>query len=105
MQGMSHAVVWSENGGPVYAGRLELGERSVELAGGAPGREAHRKLLYDELAGARIERDRSARLAGLPTLVLDLHAGRRLSIASLRSPGLLPELIELLQTRCAEAAA
>jgi hypothetical protein len=101
---MSYAVVWNEDDGSAHAGRLELAGGTVELTGVALGRrEAHRTIPNEQLANAHIERARSSRLVGLPTVVLDLRAGGRLRIASIQGPGSLTELAELLQERCASA--
>ncbi len=82
---MSYAVVWSENGGPVYAGRLELAERCVLLAGTAgQARESRRKVFFEELADVWVERRPDVRLDGRPTLVLERGDGGRLRIASRR---------------------
>jgi hypothetical protein len=102
---MSYAVVWNEDDGPAHAGRLELTSSTVELAGVALGRrEAHRTIPNEQLVNAHIERARSSRIVGLPTVVLDLRAGGRLRIASIQGPGSLTELAELLHERCASAA-
>ena len=80
---MSYAVVWSEDGGPVHAGKLELTSRCVVLTGAAEAaKESHRKLLYDEVADIRVERPRSARLETRPALILECRTGTRLQIAS-----------------------
>jgi hypothetical protein len=92
---MSYAVVWSENGGPLFAGRLDLDERSLRLDGTADqSQQSRRHVWLEELADVRLERHASARLAGLPTLVLELRDGPRFRIASLAGAGSLQELAE-----------
>jgi hypothetical protein len=103
---MSYAVVWSEDGGPVYAGKVELGQRSVLLAGRArPALESRRRLLYEELADLHVERRPAARLAGRPTLVLQRRHGGPVRIASVQGLGALHELAEALAAAHGKAAA
>ncbi len=97
---MSYAVVWSENDGPVYAGRLELGQRALRLFGVAPTlRESRRRVFYDELTAAHMERAPGARLRNRPTLVLDERDGGRIQLSSVAGVGSLHELAEQLETR------
>jgi hypothetical protein len=95
---MSYVVVWSENDGPLYAGRLDLARRSVLLEGTAPEvRRSCEEVSYDELGDVRVERRRGARLGGRPTLVLERRDGSRLRVASVEGGGALHELAQLLQ--------
>jgi hypothetical protein len=103
---VKYAVVWSENGGPLYAGRLELADRCVRLAGRAgQAWESDRALFYEELAGVRVERRLQARLSGRPTLVLERRNGGGLRIASVEGPGSLHELAERLEAARGKAGA
>ena len=86
---MSYAVVWRENEGEAYAGRLTLDRDCVMLSGTARGaRESQRLLRCDELAGAHLERH------GGPVLVLVGPSGNRVELASLEGAGALHELAE-----------
>ena len=89
---MTYAVVWSENGGALRAGRLELAIGSLRL-GGNPIRE----LAYDEVTVVRIDRRPKLRLAGRPTLVIESRAGDRFRVASFDGAGTLSELTERLE--------
>lgn len=78
---MSHAVVWSENSGPIHAGSLDFGARSLRLSGTAPHeRRSQRQILYSELVGSHLERRLGARLGKRPTLVLEDRNGGRLRL-------------------------
>jgi len=89
---MTYAVVWSENGGALRAGRLELASGSLHL-GGNPARE----LAYDEVTDVRIDRRPQLRLAGRPTLVIENRAGDSFRVASFDGAGTLNELTERLE--------
>jgi hypothetical protein len=52
---MSYVVVWSENGGPLHAGRLDLARLSVLLDGTAQEvRRSCEEVSYDELGDVRV---------------------------------------------------
>jgi hypothetical protein len=86
---MTYAVVWRENGGEAYAGRLSLDRDCVVLSGTAPGaRESTRRLRCEELADVRLERRDG------PLLVLLGPVGSRIEVTSLEGPGALHELAE-----------
>ena len=102
---MTYAVIWSENGGPVYAGGLELAVEWVVLAGTAPpALESGEKLFYEELADTWIERRPEARLRGLTTLVIERRNGTPLRIASVQGVGALVELVDRLAVARGRAA-
>jgi hypothetical protein len=95
---MSYGVVWSENGGPLHAGRLDLARSSVLLDGTAQEvRRSCEQVSYDELGDVRVEQRPDARLGGRPTLVLERRNGSRLRVASVEGGGALHELADLLQ--------
>lgn len=103
---VSYAIVWSEDSGPVYAGRLELCEGFVLLAGSArQARERTRNLSYDELARVWVERRPEGRLSGRPTLVVERLNGARVRVACLEGAGVLHELAEQLATAREQPAA
>ncbi len=86
---MTYAVVWRENDGEAYAGELSLDQDSVVLSGAAAGaRESLRRLRYDSLTDARLERRKG------PLLVLVGPTGNRVEVASLEGVGVLHELAE-----------
>lgn len=102
---MSYAVVWSENGGCLHAGRLELADGAVLLEGTAEQAcRALRQLLYEELACVRVERRPEARLGGRPTLVLEDATGSRMRIVSVEGGGSLHELADLVERARGAAA-
>jgi hypothetical protein len=103
---MSYVVVWSENGGPLHAGRLDFARSSVRLDGSTQEvRRSCEELSYDELGDVRVEQRRDARLGGRPTLVLERRNGSRLRVASVEGGGALHELGHRLQLACGLATA
>ena len=96
---MTYAVVWRENGGAAYAGRLSLDRDCLVLSGAAPGaRESSRRLRCEELAGARLERRDG------PLLVLLGPVGSRIEVTLLDGPGVLHELAEWIAVVRGKAA-
>ena len=94
-----YAVVWSEPGGPVRAGRLELDDASLRLSGASreASGDASLEVPYEALSELEIERRPPLRLGGRPTLVLSLRDGGRICLASLEGAGSLSELSERLE--------
>jgi hypothetical protein len=91
---MTYAVVWRENEGSDYSGRLELGRDGVELWGWKPGRRrTHLELRYEDLATLSLERARALRTTQ-PMLVLETRDRSRIEIVSLEGLGALHELAE-----------
>jgi hypothetical protein len=102
--GMSYAVLWSENGGPMLAGKLELLDRVVLLEG-ANG-DIHRCSLDLRTIGSfRIGRSRIERLQGRPVLVLEDGKGYRVRVTTLSGVGALYELADLIGSKLNESAA
>ena len=96
---MTYAVRWRENEGDAYVGKLALADDSVVLSGAASGaRESERRLGYEDLADAHLER-RDHLL-----LVLLGRGGNRLEIASLDGVGVLHELAERIAVESGKAA-
>jgi hypothetical protein len=90
----SYAVLWSEPRQPVRAGKLELEPTGLRLEGalgGRGGREVHR-VFYEDVEAVRVGRARSERIAGRPSLVLELAVGGPLRIGSVQGLGVLHEL-------------
>ena len=96
---MSYAVVWSENGGPASAGRLELAPDAVRLIGSLALR-----LGLADLKSVRIERGRGANRQR-PVLVLIDRRGTSIELWSLEGLGALHELADELLDAQAKAAA
>ena len=103
---MTYAVVWSGDGPAIYAGRLELDDRGLVLAGLAPqARESRRRIFYDELREVHVERRPEARLAGRPTLFAECRNGVRIRVALVDGTGSLLEVADRISTARARAAA
>lgn len=99
----SYALVWREEGGPLYAGKLELGPDALRVQGSSPeGLVASRAIAYAKLIGVRIGRAPTDRINGRPSLVLDRGAGRPISIAAVSGAGVVHEVAQLLAELAAE---
>jgi hypothetical protein len=93
--GMSYAVTWSDDGGSVFAGSLEVAETGLSLAGTSPfACESHQQVLYVEVAEIRRGRRPRERLMGRPTLVVERRDGTCLRISALSGAGILNEIAE-----------
>ena len=104
----SYAVLWREHEGPIYAGKVELGARGLELRGSRHGRRrASRTIRYEELAGLSLTRA-PERLYGKLTLVLELRGtgavarGGAVEIAAVDGLGTVRELEERIAARVPE---
>jgi hypothetical protein len=95
---MSYAVGWCEDGGPLFAGRLELLAGALHLDGRADESvESERELPYEEIVGVRFERDAEGRIGNRPTLALELRYGPRLLLASVGGTGSLREIADAVE--------
>lgn len=83
----SYAVLWSDAGGPVRAGKLELGSVAFHLVG-----ESVRRIAYSQIEQLRVGRGLAERIRGRPVLVIDLVSGEALRVGSIGGPGTLLEL-------------
>lgn len=93
----SYAVVWCEGEGPVYVGKVELGDRHLTLEGSSrPGRLTLHKLFYEDIEGVEIARGARDRIDGRVALVVRQRKGESLRIASVLGFGTLRELEERL---------
>ncbi len=93
----SYAVIWRENDGPLYAGRLDVGERLLRLQGTSRrGQESRRTIAFDELADVEVDRDRRDRLAGRPAIRIERRRGVPVRVGSVDGRGALAELMNLL---------
>ncbi|HUZ16182.1 MAG TPA: hypothetical protein VMU72_08370 [Gaiellaceae bacterium] len=93
----SYAVLWSEPLCKPETGKLELEPESIRFEGSRAGCGGcvHR-IYYDDIDGVRIgylERDR---LAGRPSVVVDLEDGGPLKIGSVDGVGIVSELADEL---------
>jgi hypothetical protein len=90
----SYGVVWREGTGPLGRGKLELHPGLLRLDGLAATGPACREIAYGDLALVRVGRAPADRISGRPSLVLELHGGDSLAIASVSQPGVVGELAE-----------
>jgi len=88
----THAIVWT-SGEERWAGRLELFADRFELV----GRDRRLTVPVADVANLSIERDRGARLLGMPVLVLNLRSGSPVRIAAFEGPGLLHSFAERIE--------
>jgi hypothetical protein len=94
---MTYAVVWRENEGSDYSGRLELAGDGVVLSGSKAGwRHAERELRYADLTELSLERA-AANHVTQPMLVLKTKGEDRIEIVSLDGLGALHELAERVE--------
>jgi hypothetical protein len=90
----SYAVLWSEEGCDVLAGKLELAEDGLSFG----GRHEH-DVAYGDIDAVRVARRAADRVRGAATLVLELAGGSTLRIASVGGAGIVSELGEQLAAR------
>ena len=89
----SEAVLWREEGGPIYTGRVELGRHELTLKGSSHGRHSSSKTIrYEDLAGLSLTHAHAECLYGRQTLVLELREGGAVDVASLNGVELLREM-------------
>jgi hypothetical protein len=97
---MTYAVLWSENDGPEFAGRLSVEPAGVALFGTAADRPpATCDVQFAEIADVYLERGPSPRHSWRPSLVLVTKEGNRVEIGSLQGLAALHELAEELAGR------
>jgi hypothetical protein len=94
----SYAVLWSEPGEPVRAGKLELELEGLCFEGARGTRSARHvhRLAYEDIDAVHVGRGPRERLAGRPALVIDRFVGGPLRIGSVQGVGMLTELAERL---------
>ena len=88
----SYGVVWREGAGPIGRGKLELHPWALRLEGLADSGPSLREIAYEDLALVRVGREAADRIAGRPSLILELRDGGPLTIASIAQPGVIGEL-------------
>lgn len=92
---MKHAVVWNEDDGNHYVGRLELGDGCIFLFGRSnDDRAVERRLRIGELEAVELDRLSKPRGDHAQGLILVSPNFRRIELASLEAPGTLRELAE-----------
>ena len=82
------------------AGRILLDSSALTFEGAGPGREASRRIAYTEIASSRLGRAPADRVGGRPALVIELHDGETIRIATPEF-GALHEVDEILKERAA----
>lgn len=90
----SYAVLWSEDGCDVLAGKLELAQDGLHFG----GRHRH-DVAYADIDAVHVARRAADRVRGAATLVLDLAGGSVLRIGSVGGAGIVSELGEQLAVR------
>ena len=91
----SFAVLWSEPGQPVKAGKLVLGPYGLHFEGSGGIRGADplvHEVYYEDIGAVHVARGGGERLVGRPALVLDRSAGGAVRIGAVDGPGILSEL-------------
>jgi hypothetical protein len=102
---VKHAVVWNEDGGDEYVGRLEFGDGCILLSGRSnEDRAVERRLLIDELEAVELDRLSKPRGDHAQGLILVWPDLRRIELASLEAPGTLRELAESIAELRGKAA-
>jgi hypothetical protein len=103
---VTYAVLWSENDGPEFAGKLSLDSGRVVLSGTAAGQPStHRDVLYTDVADVYLERTAPPRHTWKPSLVLVTRDGDEVAIGSLEGVGALHELAEQVASARGKTAA
>jgi hypothetical protein len=96
----SYAVIWRENDGPLFAGRLEVSEEQLRLDGTSRhGQSSRQTIPLGELGDVGVGRAPDDRLAGRASIKLERRHGGRLRLGSLDGRGALVELVDLLTGR------
>lgn len=106
---LSYAVVWREDGGPLRAGKLELGSAGVSVQSSSPdGTITRRTIPYLDVVDVHIARELEGQINGRPAVVVRQPGGREVSIGALEGPGVVVEigyaLAELVAERAEEHA-
>ena len=93
---MSYGVLWSKNGEPAYAGRLEVERDRLVLEGSVRGRREHAELRPGEIEAVRVGRSQADRLGGRAVLVLERASGEDVRVAPIGAVGVLHELLDVV---------
>jgi hypothetical protein len=92
----TYGVVWREGERPLARGKLQLLPRSVRLDGLAGSEPVALEISYADLDVVRTGRAARDRLNGHPTLVLERHDAKPVTIAAVTQAGVVAELTEHL---------
>lgn len=92
---MSYAILWSENGDPVRAGKLVAHVDRLVLEGAQGGRGLRRELAYRNIRSVRIARGPGDRLDGRRVAILETGE-ITYKVASLAGIGELDEIVSLV---------
>jgi hypothetical protein len=102
----SFAALWREDGGPVRAGRLELGPRSLTLESGkARSRLSLSSFVYRDLVRIESTHDPRERIKDQPTLILQRRGGRTIALAVIEPRVSVHEIAQLLADALSVTAA
>jgi hypothetical protein len=102
----SYAVLWCEDGGPVRAGKLELGPRSLNLENGkARSRLSLSSFVYGDLVRIEATHDPRKRIKDQPTLILERRGGRAIALAVIEPRVSVHEIAQLLADALTASAA
>lgn len=96
---LSIPVIWTEDGGPLLAGRLDVYADRLHLDGGSRETHALRDVRYDEIASARIGRDNGDRINGRAAMIVQLSAGGTVSFVGFDRPGTIAEVLHRVEDR------
>ena len=96
----SYAVIWREDGGPLFAGRLDVSDEQLRLDGTSGDGHASRQTIpFAELSEVDVGRRRDERMDGRPSIRLARRHGVPLRLGSVDGRGALAELVDLLTDR------
>jgi hypothetical protein len=95
---MTYAVLWRTGRGPAHAGRLALLDDALLLEGTSRGVAGRSEVGYEEIVAVEIGRSAAERLGGRPVAVIRSAVGETIEVAMLGGAGLLPELVEQLDS-------
>jgi hypothetical protein len=102
----TYAVLWSEDGGPIRAGKLELGARSLSLENGkARSRLSLSSFVYRDLVRIEATHDPRERIKDQPSLILERRGGRTIALAVIEPRVSVHEIAQLLADALSATAA
>jgi hypothetical protein len=91
----SYAAVWAEADDPPSCGSVALLDEGLALAGGRTAVAEAPFVRYGDVVGVEVVRDRSLRLNGYPTLLIERRGAPPLRVSTI-GLGVLAEVNELL---------
>jgi hypothetical protein len=100
---MSYAVVWSEAGSSLRAGKLELRDGSLFLEGANGGGPVRREIAAREIESLWIARGPADRICGRPALVLQQREQPMIRLSALTGAGALHEIVDFISASRAGA--